>query len=585
MRRAFVLLAVIVLAATMVPMASAQEDGERVVLRIGDTQNWSSLNPTAGYLFADYEVWNMQYGTLTNKAADDFEVIPGLAESWVASDDGLVYTYTLREGLQWSDGEPLTSEDVVWNITTANEQEWANHLATTINLTAVAIDDRTVEITSSVPDPKLPAMDFYLLPKHIWEPVATDATAVTEYDGLDGVGSGPFVLEEYRDQQSATLVANPSFYGWEGEEPPIDEVILQYFANPDAMVAALIQGELDAINSVPTASVATLEDDPNIEFIVGEQGSFGEIAMNGGAAEGQPHPALLDLTVRQAISHGVDRQAIIDDLWLGLVEPLDAFTPAADARKWTPEIPADQQLRYDPEQARQLLDEAGYLDTDGDGIREMPDGTEPIILDHAINTDGDLAQPIAELFQGWMEEIGIGVEFSSYDADQLFEVIVEGTYDTFYWGWGVFVDPDYMLSYFTESEIGNYNDANWVDPRYEELYQQQKVETDEATRIELVHEMVTVFHDAAVYIVTSPEPELQAYRTDTFEGWVRQPADIGPVIFSQTGPSYPLLRPVGSGGAGGDGVNWILVGGIAAVVVIGGVLIATRRRSTADERE
>jgi peptide/nickel transport system substrate-binding protein len=571
-------------AVSLVPIASAQEEDDNVVVRVGDTQNWSSLNPTAGFLFADYEVWNMQYGTLTNKSAADFEVIPGLAESWEASDDGLTYTYTIREGLTWSDGEPLTSEDVVWNITTSNEQQWSNHYATTINLTAVAIDERTVEITSSVPDPKLPAMDFYLLPQHIWEPVATDDVAVTEYDGLDGVGSGPFVLSEYRDQQSATLVANPSFYGWEGEEPAVDEVILQYYSNPDAMVAALLQGQLDAINSVPTASVASLQDDPDIEFIVGEQGTFGEIAINGGAAEGQPHPALLDLTVRQAISHGVDRQAIIDDLWLGLVEPLDTITPAADVGKWTAEIPEESQLRYDPERATQLLDDAGYLDSDGDGIREMPDGTNPIVLRHAINTDGDLAQPIAELFQGWMAEIGIGVEFSSYDADQLFELIVVGDYDTFYWGWGVFVDPDYMVVNFTESELGNYNDANWVDPAYEELYQQQKVETDEATRIELVHEMTTVLHDAAVYIVTSPEPELQAYRTDTFEGWVRQPAEVGPVIFSQTGPSYPLLRPVGEA-SGGGGANWLLIGGIAAVIVVAGILIATRRRGSADERE
>ena len=584
MRRVFVLLAVAVLIATLVPIASAQEDEGKVVLRVGDTQNWSSLNPTAGYLFADYEVWNMQYATLTNKAADDFEVIPGLAESWEISDDGLTVTYTLREGLTWSDGEPLTSEDVVWNITTANEQLWSNYYSATQNLTATAIDDRTVEITSSVPDPKLPAMDFYLLPKHIWEPVAVDDVAVTEYDGLDGVGSGPFVLSEYRDQQSATLVANPSFYGWEGEDPPVDEVILQYFANPDAMVAALVQGELDAINSVPIASVPSLEQNPDIQVVVGEQGSFGEIAINGGEAEGQPHPALADLAVRQAISHGVDREAIVDDLWAGLFDPIDSMPAAADVRKWTPEIPADQQLRYDPERANQLLDEGGYLDTDGDGIREMPDGTNPIILRHAINTDGDLAQSIAELFQGWMADIGIGVEFTSADADQLFELIVAGDYDTFYWGWGVFVDPDYHLVNFTESEMGNYNDANWVDPTYEELYQQQKVETDEDARVDIVHEMLTIFHNAAVYIVM-PEPEIQAYRTDTFEGWLRQPADIGPVIFNQTGVSYPAVRPVGGESADSGGVNWLLIGGIAAVVVVGGVLIVTRRKGTADERE
>jgi peptide/nickel transport system substrate-binding protein len=352
------------------------------------------------------------------------------------------------------------------------------------------------------------------------------------------------------------------------------------------MVAALIQGELDIIESVPISAVETLQGEPNIEFIQGEQGSFGEIAINGGGVEGQPQPALLDLAVRQAISHGVDRQAIIDDLWGGLANPLDAVTPAADVDKWTPVIPEEDQLRYDPDLANQILDDAGYVDTDGDGIREMPDGTNPIMLRHAINTDGDLAQSIAELFQGWMADIGIGVEFDSYDADALFETIIAGDYDTFYWGWGVFVDPDPMLSYFTSGELENYNDANWSDPEYDALYEAQKVELDEETRIGMVHDMLTLFHNAAIYIVTSSEPELQAYRTDTIEGWVRQPAETGPVIFNQTGPGYPLLRPVGADAAADDdGTNWLLIGGIAAAVVVAGALIASRRGKTADERE
>jgi peptide/nickel transport system substrate-binding protein len=181
------------------------------------------------------------------------------------------------------------------------------------------------------------------------------------------------------------------------------------------------------------------------------------------------------------------------------------------------------------------------------------------------------------------------------------------------------------LSYFTEAELGNNNDANWVDPAYEALYAEQKVELDPARRVEIVHEMLTIMHDAAVYIPMYLGPDLQAYRTDTFEGWVQQPAGVGPVMFSNSSPSYPLLRPVGSepdGGAtdstvAGDttapgdggttvagtddgdgdvgagpepgdddgGINLLLIGGIAAVVVLGGAFLIQRRRSTADERE
>ena len=103
----------------------------------------------------------------------------------------------------------------------------------------MVIDERTVEITSAVPDPKLPVLGVYILPKHIWEPIATDYDAATQYDpGADVPGSGPFVVTEYTKGQSVVLEANPNYYGWEGEEPPYDKIIFQLFENPDAMVAA-----------------------------------------------------------------------------------------------------------------------------------------------------------------------------------------------------------------------------------------------------------------------------------------------------------------------------------------------------------
>ena len=196
-----------------------------VTLRIGLTQDWDTLNPTAGFSVPSYEVWNVHYATLTDKAADDFAAIPGLAESWEASDDGLTYTYTLREGLLWSDGEPLTAEDVAWNVNTSRDQGWDNMYSTVQNLEATVIDARTVQITSAVPDPKLPTMDIYLVPKHIWEPIATDYDTATQYPGAseDGVGSGPFVVTEFTKGQSVIMDANPNYWGWQGEEPPYDQ--------------------------------------------------------------------------------------------------------------------------------------------------------------------------------------------------------------------------------------------------------------------------------------------------------------------------------------------------------------------------
>jgi peptide/nickel transport system substrate-binding protein len=164
---------------------------------------------------------------------------------------------------------------------------------------------------------------------------------------------------------------------------------------------------------------------------------------------------------------------------------------------------------------------------------------------------------------------------------------VDGTYDTFFWGWVPFVDPDPMLSYFTAAEIGNYNDANWTDPEYDVMYQAQKEEIDEEARVGIVHDMLTMFHDAAVYIPVYLGPDLQAYRTDTFEGWVKQPAEVGPVMFSNSSPSYALLAPIGAGGGGSDsGINWLLWGGIGAgVILLIAVFLTARRSATKDERE
>ncbi|HJQ90259.1 MAG TPA: ABC transporter substrate-binding protein [Acidimicrobiia bacterium] len=584
MKRLIVSMIAAVVAVSLVPIASAQEEDDQVTLRVGLTQDWEVLNPTSGYTVAAYEVWNLHYATLTDKAADDFATTPGLAESWEEVEPGIEYVYTLREGLTWSDGDPLTAEDVAWNINTGRDQGWDNMVSTVGNIEATVIDERTVQLVSSVPDPKLPTMDVYLVPQHIWEPVATDYDAATQYAADDGVGSGPFVITEFTPGQSVVMEANPSYWGWEGEEPPYDQVIFRLFENPDAMVAALQQGEIDAAQGFPASSWDALEADANIEVVAGQQGGFDEIAINGGAAEGQPHPALLDVEVRRAISHAIDRPAVIEDLWFGLASPLETVSPSADP-KWIPEIPEENQLVYDPDRANEILDEAGYMDTDGDGIREMPDGTNPLVIRHAVNTDGDLAGSIGDLMVGWMEEIGIEVELEAYDQDALFGVIVDGTYDTFFWGWVPFVDPDPMLSYFTEAELGNYNDANWFDPEYDALYTEQNQEVDPDRRVEIVHEMLTMFHDAAVYIPMYIAPDLQAYRTDTFEGWVQQPAEIGPVMFSNTSPSYVQLTPIGAE-AGASDINWLLWGGIAAgVIVIAGVFLAMRNRSKADERE
>jgi len=573
--------------------APASSATKPIVFNVGDTQGIDSMNPIVGVTVPAYEAWNIQYATLTDKSPKDFSTIPGLAKSWKGSADGKTWTYTLRPNLKWSDGQPLTSEDIAYTVNRARKEEWLNYTSVVANLTATAPDPNTVVIRTSVADPKLPTMDVYILPKHIWE--KQDAKAVTKYAALDGVGSGPFTLEHFEKGQFARFKVNPYYFGGKS---PISSVVLREFDNPDAMVAALKRGEIDAAEDVPGTAFHQLQKDKSIVTVQGNQGAMEEFAINGGAGLKKPHPALLDPRVRQAIAHAIDKQTIVKRVLAGLGTPADTLSVSPNT-EWSPKIPDGQRLDFDIAKANQILDQAGYKDTNGDGIREMPGGGRPLKLRYAVRSEGDSGQPTAELISGWLRQIGIATTEKVYNDSQLTELIGKGDYDVFVWGWTPFVDPDPMLSYFTCDQVSSdpkdptnyYNDANWCDHTYDALYKQQKVERDKNKRMDIVHQMLTRFYDSATYDVLYTYPDLQAYRKGKFTGWIRQPSGTGPVIFSNTSPTYAALRPVvasastsgDSGGGGGSG-TLIAIIAVVAVLVAGGAFWAMRRR-TADERE
>src|SRR4051794_20141428 len=571
----------LLLAVLMAVSAQSQDDsggsgGKKVVFTVGDPQGIDSMNPLIGVTVAAYEAWNIQYATLTDKAASDFHTIPGLAESWKRSDDGKTWTYKLRPGLKWSDGQPLTAEDIAWTINTSRDEEWINHSATTVNLDATAKDDTTLVVKSKVPDPKLPTLDVYILPKHIWGKMSADARG--KYNATDGVGSGPFVLDKFEKGQFARFNANK--YYWAGK-PAVDEVVLRKFNNPDTMVAALKTGEIDAAEDIPGAAFDQLAKDDKIQTIEGNQGAMSEIAVNGGDGLKKPHPALLDPKVRQAIAHAIDKKTLVARVLNGHGTVAQTLSVSPDT-SWTPETPADQVYDFDLDKANQILDDAGYKDTNGDGVREMPGGGQPLKFRYMVRTDSETGAKIAEFLTGWLKEIGIATTNKVVDDSQLTEIIGKGDYDMFSWGWVPFVDPDPMLSYFKCDQIASdpedptnyYNDANFCDPQYDKLYQQSKVELDRDKREQIAHDMLTRFQRSAVYNVIYTYPDLQAYVKGRFEGFVRQPAEIGPVVYSNTSPSYARLKPVTASASADDGGS---SGGIIAAIVAGGVVAAGAR--------
>ena len=585
--------ALAVFALTVTAVATAQ-DGDRVVLTIGLTQDLDSPNVTVGELVSSYELWNLQYPTLTDLAADDFAVTPSLAESW-SSEDGKEWTYVLREGLEWSDGTPLTAEDIEYTINRSREESWLNHSSAVQNLTAEATDERTVVVTSSVNDPKLPGLSAYIVPKHIYEEI--DADEIGKYEALDGVSGGPFSLKEWKKGQFWRMEANPSY--WRGQVA-IDEVVFRVFRNADAMVSALQNGELDAAHSVPAATFRSLETAEDIVAVEGEQGGFDYLVMNSYAGRpprdtskfDAPHPALRDVRFRQAIAHAIDKETLVERVLSGIGTPGTTMSPSANPA-WIPELTADEDFEFDLDKARQILDDAGYTDANGNGVREHEG--EDIVLRYAIRTESEYSEPYAEFITGWLKDIGIDTRLSSYDDGQLIEVAGKGDFDLYVWGWTPFVDPDPLLSYMKcdqisvdASDFSNYyNDTGICDRAYDRLYKQQNTELDADRRQEIVHDMLERWYANLGYVVLNTSPDLQAHRTDRFEGWVRQPAEIGPVLFSNSSPSYWNLTPIAATGDGGGGLSTAAFAAIGIVGALGIALVAwffVRRRS-AEERE
>jgi peptide/nickel transport system substrate-binding protein len=579
-------------AAIAAATASGQEGAKPLTLSVALQQDLDSANPTVGVTVAAYEFWNLQYATLTDKASKDFAAIPGLAQSWTSSADKKTWTYKLRPNLKWSDGRPLTSDDVAYTINRARREEWLNYSQTVANVTATTPDPQTVVLKSSVADPKLPVMDVYILPKHIWSKY--DKDAIGKYQARDGVGSGPYTLDRVQKGQFWTLKANPNY--WRGK-PRVDRIVFRKFNNGDAMVSALRRGQVDAVEDVPSTAFLQLQKEKGIATVQGQQGSFNELGMNGGAGLKKPHPALLDRRVRVAIAHAIDKKTIVDRVMRGLAKPADTISPSANP-SWMPTLSADQKFGFDLNKAKQILDQAGYKDTNGDGVREMPGGGRSLRLRLALRQESVIAAPIAEFVTGWLKDIGIPTTEKTYSDSQLTEVIGKGDYDLFVWGWTPFVDPDPMLSYFTCGQVSQdpknptnyYNDASWCDKTYSAMYKQQNTELDPAKRKAIVQQMLTRFYESATYVPLDLEPDLQAYRTDKYTGWIRQPAETGPVLFNNSSQTYANLKPIAAssaagGDGGGGGAGTIIAIAVVALVVLGGIGLWMMRRSSAEERE
>jgi len=495
-----------------------EEPGEPVTLRVGTTYIWDTANPAFGWY--GYTLRYMLYDTLVEEAGiADF--VPGLAESWSYSEDGLVWTFNIREGVTFHDGTPCTAEDVAWSLNWTIENEIETFSFYLVNFEeVVALDSTTLQVTLSDPVGNMEYLLMYvwILPRSVWEDMTYDE--IMEFEGLEaGIGTGPYRLVEWVEGEYLILDANQEY--WRGA-PAIDRIIYQEYATEDAMVQALLAGEIDVISSVPSTAIETLEDAPNVELAVMQSTIIDELIINSHEDGTQPE-SLWDPAVRLAIAYAIDKPQIVNVAYLGYAEPASVIVPPALGDWHNSEV---EDILFNPVEGNRILDEAGYLDTDEDGIREDPDGNP---LEYRLYAaDSATNARILEIISDGLAQIGISAPPTLMDEDSLIGLYPDFDFDLIYWGWGLDPDPDFAMLIFTcdQREEGGWSDSGYCDPDFEEMYQQQAVTVDHEARRELIWAMQEMLFEDRPYIMLTYTLTVQAFRSDRFTGFGLEAGDI-----------------------------------------------------------
>jgi len=524
------------------PQQAATEEAappaKEAILRVGWSSEPDTMNPLTSYSTEALEVLALVYDNLL--AYDlNFKPTLQLAEEYSYSEDGLTVTFKLRQGVKWQDGEPFTAEDVAFTYNLIKDNELGSYAQWLTKMTsAAAPDENTFVLTFDVPQAFNPGLTIPILPKHIWSSMS--AEEIETFPNEAPIGTGPYKLIEWQVGSQITLGRNPDFWG---KAPAADTVVYVLYGNEDVMAQALKAGDIDIITEVPPTIWDGLVDSENIKAVSLPSFSFHHIGFNVSKEANSPgNPLLKDKVVRQALNYAIDRNQLVQVALAGHGRPGDSILPVG-LTDWYLPMPEDKRMDTNPEKAKEILEAAGYVDTDGDGTREDASGNPLEFRLIAIETTS-VDVRAAQLFRDAAGAVGIKLDLQTLDENTLGELVYNvdnPDWDIFVWGWDSGIpDPNYMLGVPLCSQIGGNNDIFYCNEEYDTLYDEQASTLDFDARKAIVDQMQSMFYEDAAYIVMWYQDKLQAYRTDTWTGWTEIP---GGLIYNMTRENYLKITP------------------------------------------
>jgi peptide/nickel transport system substrate-binding protein len=502
---------VLLLALIVGACGPADSSTETLIVLIDNDEG--PITPANFNTFIGYYMGGWVYDQLFVRSTDLISV-PALGTEANQSEDGLTWEVKLREDVKWHDGEPFTADDVVFTYNWLKAAGRAPALEVMDSIQANGEHGVTISLQEPSPfflDEAL--AQYYIMPEHIWKDQEPVSGELSQFQGK--IGTGPYKLLEIVPGESYTFEANPDYYRG---EPQVQNLIAKIVKDRTQQFNQLKAGDASAVlSSVPPSLVEELSGTEGIDLAQGSD-FFNYVFYANGS-----RPPFDNPKARQAIALAIDAQKLVDTVMLGqgILLPVSYYHPDLP---WAINIPGE----YDPEAAKALLDEAGLVDSDGDGIREI--NGEPASYEVLCDVNNAVEVRSTELIVDMLKDVGIQSEQRCMDIDTAvtyiwpsFVAVPDPEYDLGIWGWSSAPQIQRgFLRFLTNcnlEEIGWANLTGTCDPMLDELFAEYVTNPDPARQEELAGAIQEQFAETMVFIpVMSPGGNF-AYRPADYDGW------------------------------------------------------------------
>ncbi len=480
----------LLLGAVFLGVAAAQDYNPDGTLTLATNAD-PTLNPwTPGAVVESNLINTLIFDQLVRYSKEDLTPAPGLAESWEAAEDGLSWTFTLRDDVTWQDGEPFTADDVAFtfNDVVLVDDFAANNASSFGPLERVeVIDPTTVRFVLSEPFSSLPYYLAYyagILPEHVLGN-AENPLSVASFNKQTPVGTGAFKVAEFVSGSYVRLERNPDYWGG---EPKVAEIVFSIVPDPNTQLAQILAGELDMVTVSNPALLAGVQNNPDLEVLEQSQNVYYFVVLN------QNDPRFQDVRVRQALLYAIDRPAIIESVLKGYGEVATGPIAPLQQALYDADVP---NYPFDPEKAKALLAEAGW--TPGpDGVLTK-DG-EPLTIAMPTGQFGSLV-PASLLVQQYWKAIGVNVDVQVLEWNAYIQqMFVNRQYEATLAWWSTPPTPDVTPYYASSAADAGQNIPNYKSDELDAIMAKGRAATTEAEQVEVYSQMQEYLAEELPYL-------------------------------------------------------------------------------------